>query len=250
MASHGLIKRSDSGPHLHGAGRFHFLLPIVLLTVSCSFSATLYTLAKSRLIRRCAFSGFSVSTLIVTRKATMTTPTYFRPVNADTGQLTLATYFTAPLCRLVDAHRFDLEDRIKELAGDVRDHLDQLGVPIRPTIAQGRVRIVQEVNEGEEFANPPEVTATVMAFLTDAEPGDPRLAALESGFHSEALNADVTFSIPTTESEAELERSIAADKARGAAYIAREKERQSAPAAGPATTPAGVSEDILDDMFG
>jgi len=118
----------------------------------------------------------------------MTTPTYFRPTNAETGKPTLATYFTATLCTLADAHQYDLEARTNELAADVRDHLDQLGIPIRPTIAHGRVRIVQEVVEGEEFASQPEVTATVMAFLTDADPRDRRLAALVGGFRSERLD--------------------------------------------------------------
>ena len=178
----------------------------------------------------------------------MTTPTYFRPINADTGQPTLATYFTAPLFKLFDAHMYDPEARIEELINDVRDHLDQLGIPIRPTIAHGRSRILQEVNEDEEFSNPPEFYSTVMAFLTDAEPDDPRLAALEPGFHSKALNTHVEFSIPTTDSEAELERSIAADRARGEAYIAKEKESASVAAAAPAS--AGVSDAILDDLFG
>lgn len=180
---------------------------------------------------------------------TTSTPTYFRPVNADTGQPTLAVYFTARLCRLVDAYKYDLEERSKELSGDVRSHLEQLGIPIRPTITQGRVRIVQEVNEEEEFSNPPEVISTVIAFLTDAEPDDPRLAILDQGFRSEALGAHVEFSVPTTESEAELEASIAAAKVRGAAYVAREKAKETAPAAA-ASSPGGVSDAVIDDLFG
>jgi len=177
----------------------------------------------------------------------MTTPEYYRPINADTGQPTLATYFTAPLCKLESAYQYNLEDRISDLAGDVRDHLDQLGLAIRPTIAQGRVRIMQEVEEAEEFASPPEVYATVMAFFTDAEPDDPRLAALAGGFRSERLDTMVAFQIPTVESEAELERSIAADKARGAAYVARATAE--AESAAPAQA-AEVSDDVLDELFG
>jgi hypothetical protein len=178
----------------------------------------------------------------------MTTPEYYRPINADTGQPTLATYFTAPLCKLENAYQYNLEDRIADLAGDVRDHLDQLGIAIRPTIAQGRVRIMQEVEEDEEFAHPPEVYATVMAFFTDAEPDDPRLAALAGGFRSERLDTTVAFQIPTVESEAELERSIAADRARGAAYVARATAE--AEAAAPAQGSVAVSDDVLDELFG
>lgn len=177
----------------------------------------------------------------------MTTPTYFRPINADTGQPTLATSFTAPLCTLADAHRYDLEARTNELAADVRDRLDQLGIPIRPTIAHGRVRIVQEVVEGEEVANQPTVTATVMAFLTDAEPGDPRLDALAGGFRSERLDGGhVDFEIPTAESEMELERAIAAERTRAAAYVAK----ASAETASSSGAPAPVADDVLDDLFG
>lgn len=149
--------------------------------------------------------------------------TYFRPVNAETGQPTLTTYFTATLCPLHEAHRYDLEARTDELAADVRDHLDALDVPIRPTIKHGRVRILQESEADEHGTNRvPEVQATVMVFLTDAEPDDPRLSGLlADGFHSGRIDADVTFEIPTEESEAALEATIAGDNARGAEYIAR-----------------------------
>lgn len=178
----------------------------------------------------------------------MTTATYFRPINAETGQPTLATYFTATLCTLSDAHQYDLEARTNELAADVRDHLDQLGIAIRPTIAHGRVRIVQEVVEGEEYASQPEVTATVMAFLTDTEPGDPRLDALASGFRSERLDgAQVEFQVPTTESEAELERAIAAERSRGAAYVAK---ASAAAEPAPAAAADPVEDSVLDDLFG
>ncbi|MFA5709921.1 hypothetical protein [Mycolicibacterium sp.] len=159
-------------------------------------------------------------------------PTYFRPTNSDTGELTLTTYFTAALCELNDAHQFDLEARTDELAADVRDHLDKLDIAIRPTIKHGRVRILQESDPGEDGINhPPEVHATVMAFLTDAEPDDPRLALLlAGGFRSGRLDADVVFEIPTVESEAELEASIAADNARGAEYVAKASSAQAAEA--------------------
>jgi len=180
----------------------------------------------------------------------MTTPEYYRPINADTGQPTLASYFTASLCKLENAHQFNLEDRIADLAGDVRDHLDQLGIPIRPTIAQGprAVRIIQEVEEGEEFSKPPEVYGTVMAFFTDAEPDDPRLASLYTGFHSDRLDAKIVFQIPTVESEAALDRKIAADRARGAAYIAR--SRSEAASAPTAAGSSDVSDEVLDELYG
>lgn len=179
----------------------------------------------------------------------MNTLTYFRPINADTGKPTLATYFTAPLCQLADAYQHDLEARTNELAADVRDHLDQLGIAIRPTIIHGRVRIVQEVDDEEETANAPEVISTVMAFLTDAEPDDPALAVLADGFRSERLGGvQVVFEIPTTASERELERAIAADRARGAAYIAKAAVEDTTTAA--AAAPAVVSGEVLDDLFG
>ena len=159
-------------------------------------------------------------------------PTYFRPPNSETGELTLATYFTAPLCALNDAHEYDLEARTDELAADVRDHLDKLDIPIRPTIKHGRVRILQESDPDEDGINHlPEVHATVMAFLTDTEPDDPRLAPLlASGFHSGRIDAHVVFEIPTVESEAELEAAIAADNARGAEYVAKSSTARAAEA--------------------
>lgn len=149
------------------------------------------------------------------------TTTYLRPTNADTGKPTLAVYFTTTLCTLAAAHQYDLKARTDDLVADVRDHLDQLGIAIRPTIAHGRSRIVQEVSEGEEVASPPVIQATVMAFLTDAEPGDPRLAGLAGGFRSRRLDgAQVDFTIPTAESEAELEQTLAAERERGKAFVA------------------------------
>lgn len=160
-------------------------------------------------------------------------PTYFRPRNTDTGQPTLTTYFTAPLCSLYEAHEYDLESRTDDLAADVRDHLDKLDIPIRPTIRHGRVRILQETEPDENgVRHIPEVYATVMAFLTNAEPDDARLVPLlANGFHSERIGADVVFEIPTVESEAALVESIAADNARGAAYVARADAARAATAA-------------------
>lgn len=166
-------------------------------------------------------------------------PTYFRPLNLDTGQPTLTTYFTAPLCELVDAHKYDLEERSAQLADDVRDHLDRIGVPIRPTIMQGRVRIMVDTEpdaNGQLYG--PQVFSTMMAFLTDAEPDDPRLSALVSdGFHAERIDADVVFTIPTEASEAAIEEDIAETNKRGQEYIAKdiaakaEARRQSGPTA-------------------
>jgi hypothetical protein len=148
--------------------------------------------------------------------------TYFRPADADTGRPLLTTYFTAALCTLGDAHLYDLEKRSDELAADVRDHLDSLGIPIRPTIKQGRVRVLQETDPDENGYNqPPEVYSTVMVFLTDAEPDDPRLEQLADGFHAERIAADVEFQIPTVESEEALKAAIAADDERGRVYVAK-----------------------------
>ena len=123
----------------------------------------------------------------------MTTPTYIRPTHAETGQPTLAVHFTAELCKLADAHQYDLEARTQDLATDVRDHLHQVGLAIRPTLLPGRARIVQEVNEGEEVASEPVFLSTVIAFLTDAEPGDARLDTLASGFYSGRVDNHVEY---------------------------------------------------------
>lgn len=133
-------------------------------------------------------------------------PTYFRPTNTDTGAPTLTVYFTAALFDLLVAHQFDLDKQTDELAADVRDELDRRGIGIRPTITHGRIRIMQDVEPDENGVNQtPMVFSTVSAYLTDAEPDDPRLAALTAGFYGERVDAHISFEIPTTATEAALE---------------------------------------------
>lgn len=133
-------------------------------------------------------------------------PTYFWPVNADTGAPTLTVYFTAPLFDLLAAHQFDIDKQTDELAADVRDELDRRGIGIRPTITHGRLRVLQETEPDENGVNQaPMVFSTVAAYLTDAQPDDPRLTALSSGFFGERVDAHISFEIPTTASEAALE---------------------------------------------
>lgn len=183
----------------------------------------------------------------------MSTPTYFRPTNRDTGQPTLAVYFTAPLYPLAHAHLYDLEERTGELVADVRDHLHRAGLPIRPTITRGRVRLAREVVDDSGEALAAEVFATVIVLLTDAEPDDPRLASLAGGFTSTRLDgAPVRFEIPTTESEAELERTITAERERGEALIAADGPVSAvAPrAAVTSGAPAPAGDDVLDQLFG
>lgn len=178
------------------------------------------------------------------------TTTYFRPTNAETGAPTLAVYFTAPLCRFSDADRYDIGERIDELVADVRDVLHRGGIPARPTIARGRVRVLQEVSEVEQVANPPEIFATVMAFLTDAEPDDPRLAELAGGFRSERLDgALVEFEIPTEESESELGRILAEEKARGEAFVAVSTAAEAAASPSSSTVPPVDEDDIEGILF-
>lgn len=179
-------------------------------------------------------------------------PTYFRPTNADTGAPTLLTYFTSVLCQLADAHLYDPDQRIDDLAADVRDYLDKLDIPIRPTIKPGRIRIMQEDEPDENMSyGVPEVYATVMVFFTDAEPDDPRLQPLlAEGFHAGRLNAHVEFEIPTTESEAALEAAIAADDARGAEFVAHataERSQAAEKEAKATADPFGKSD--LEDLF-
>lgn len=165
------------------------------------------------------------------------THTYLRPTNADTGEPLLTVAFTAALCPLGDAHLYDLEARMADFAADVRDHLGALQLPIRPTIKQGRVRVTQESEPDENGYNKPtQVNSTMLAFLTDAEPDDPRLDELARGFHAERIDADVVFTIPTEESEAALVEEIAAENIRGAAYVAKasaEREEEVRMAADP-----------------
>lgn len=157
-------------------------------------------------------------------------PTYFRPVNAETGEPLLTVYFTAALFELADAYQYDIDAKLADLAADVRDHLHRVGLPIRPTIQQGRVRILQETEPDENGHNrPPEVYATVMAFLTDAEPDDPRLQPLYGGFTGERTGVTISFSIPTVESEEAERGTMKADEERGRNYVARATaERESA----------------------
>lgn len=174
-------------------------------------------------------------------------PTYFRPTDADTGRPLLTTYFTAPLCTLSDAYKYDLEARMDELAADVRDHLHNVDIPIRPTIKQGRVRILQETEPDENGNNhSPEVYSTLMVFLTDAEPDDPRLQQLYAKFHAERIDADVAFSIPTVESEEALKAEINADEERGKRYVAKASEERAA-AVKEAADPFGADRSALFD---
>lgn len=144
-------------------------------------------------------------------------PTYFRPINADTGAPTLSVYFTAALFDLLRAHAYDLGKQTDELAADVRDELDRRGIGIRPTIAHHRIRIMQDIEPDENGVNQtPMVFSTVVVYLTDAEPDDPRLAALAEGFYGERVDAHISFEIPTAASEAALEEEerVNADAAR------------------------------------
>ncbi len=157
-------------------------------------------------------------------------PTYFRPVNAETGEPLLTVYFTAALFELGDAHLYDMDTKLADLSADARDHLHAIGLPIRPTIKQGRVRIMQETDpDAEGYNRPAVVRATVMAFLTEAEPDDARLRQLHDGFVGERTKVHVDFSIPTVESEAAEREAIAADEERGRQYFARASaEREAA----------------------
>lgn len=183
-----------------------------------------------------------------------TGPTYYRPINADTGELTLTGYFRGVLCALGNAHEYDSEERIQELADDVRDHLDALGIPIRPTIMPGRVQLlrtlISEEGEPEEFGTP-EVHASVMVFFTDAEPDDPRLTPLMGdGFHATRLDTSVYLEIPTVESEAELHAALSADIAAGKEFEAKASVERSAAAVQAAKSAADpFGKDELDDLF-
>lgn len=178
--------------------------------------------------------------------ATDNQPTYFRPVNAETGAPLLTVYFTAALFELGDAHQYDLDAKLAELSDDVRDHLHRVGIPIRPTIKQGRVRILQEDEPDENGNNhAPEVFSTVMAFLTDAEPDDPRLEQLYTPFVGERTQVTINFSIPTVESEAAERAAEAQDQERANRYVARASAEREA-AAREAADPFGSE---ISDLF-
>lgn len=178
-------------------------------------------------------------------------PTYFRPINADTGAPTLAVFFTAALFDLLSAYEHDITKRTDELAADVRDELDRRGVGIRPTINHGRIRIMQDTDPDENgFKRKPLVHSTVIAYVTDAEPDDPRLADLAQGFFGDRVEAWVNFQIPTTASEAavaEQER-VEADSARE--YSAKADAARSAAAERQARLAADpFGSDDLSDLF-
>ena len=97
-----------------------------------------------------------------------------------------------------------------------------MGLPIRPTIKQGRARVMQNTETNEDgYQKPAMFYSTVLAFLTDAEPDDPRLAALSNGFVGERTKVHVEFSIPTEESEAEVRAAIEEANERGRRYVAK-----------------------------
>lgn len=178
-------------------------------------------------------------------------PTYFRPINADTGEPTLAVYFTAILFDLLSAYEHDIDKQTDELAADVRDELDRRGIPIRPTINRGSLRVLQETEPDENGINqPPMVHSTVVAYLTDAEPSDPRLTELlADGFYAERVDAHVTFTIPTEESEADA---IAEDRRSAAAaqeYNAKADSERAAAAEREAKAAADpFGKDVIGDM--
>lgn len=153
---------------------------------------------------------------------TAETKTYFRPTNAETGEPLLTTYFTAALFKIGEAHDHDLDTAKADMVADVRDHLHRLGIPIRPVIRDSRLRILQDIEPDENGRYQPAwVHSTVMVFLTDAEPDDPRLDELSGGFIGERTKVRIEFSIPTEESEAELIAEIEAVNERGRRYLAK-----------------------------
>lgn len=183
----------------------------------------------------------------------MTAPesaTYFRPINADTGAPTLAVYFTAALFDILRAHEYDIAKQTDELAADVRDELDRIGIGIRPMISHGRIRIMQEIEPDENGVNQtPMVFSTVVAYLTDAEPDDPRLSALVKGFYGERVDAHIGFEIPTSASEAALqeEERINAEAARR--YTAKADSERAAAAEKHAKAGANpFDSEVIGDM--
>ena len=177
--------------------------------------------------------------------------TYFRPINADTGELTLAVYFTAPLFDLLRAYEFDPTKQTDELAADVRDELDRRGISIRPTINHGRIDIRQETDPDENgFKRKPLVYATVIAYLTDAEPDDPRLAELAGGFQGERVGSHVSFEIPTSESEAAAAAKSRADAEAARQYRAKADSERAAAAEHDARLSASpFADDDMSDLF-
>lgn len=178
-------------------------------------------------------------------------PTYFRPVNADTGELTLAVYFTAALFELLHAYEYDPNKQTDELAADVRDELDRRGIAIRPTISHGRLRIMQETDPDEHgFKRKPMVFATVIAYLTDAEPDDPRLAELLDGFHGERVGSHIRFEIPTTDSEASAAERERAEAEAVRQYRAKaDSERAAAAEKDARTADNPFADDDMSDLF-
>ncbi|SIJ34528.1 hypothetical protein [Mycobacteroides abscessus] len=176
--------------------------------------------------------------------------TYLRPINADTGAPTLAVYFTAALFDILRAHEYDLAKQTDELAADVRDELDRLGIGIRPTITHGRIRIMQEVEPDESGVNQtPMVFSTVIAYLTDAEPDDPRLSALAEGFFGERVDAHVEFEIPTTASEAALQEEERTNAEAARRYTAKADSERAAAAEKYAKAGANpFDSEVIGDM--
>ncbi|KXO92923.1 Uncharacterised protein (plasmid) [Tsukamurella tyrosinosolvens] len=150
------------------------------------------------------------------------TATYFRSPNPETGSEALTVFFTAPLCDLTEAAQYDLDKLTEDLISDARDQMAAAGLASRPNIAYGRIRILQDIEPDENGVNHiPQVYATVIAYLTDAEPGDSRLdSLLDAPFRGDRTGADIEFTIPTVESEAEIEEEIRQDASRGQKQIA------------------------------
>lgn len=177
--------------------------------------------------------------------------TYFRPINADTGEPTLAVFFTAPLYDLMHAYEYDPDKQTDALAADVRDELDRRGIPIRPTINYGRLRIMQETEPDEHGYNrSPQVYSTVIAYLTDSEPDDPRLAELAGGFHGERIGEQISFEIPTTESEAARAEQERAEAEASRQYRAKaDAERATAAEKDARRASDPFADDDLSDIF-
>jgi hypothetical protein len=183
--------------------------------------------------------------------------THIRPIDPDTGRPSLAVHFSAPLFRCVEAHLFDADSRITQLASDVRDQLHVAGLTHQPTLYRVRTRLLKEVDDAG-VAYEAELFATVRALITDTDPDDPQLARLVStGFVSSRLDdVPVTVEIPTAESEAALEESIADAHRRGGArateFASQPASTSSRTTAETAPAPAGYRPDpaALKRRFG